>query len=42
MATPPHDPGAFFRDMLGQWEQFTNRFGGDMMKSEPFAQAMRR
>lgn len=29
-----------WRDMLGQWEQFTNRFGGDAMKSEGFQQGM--
>lgn len=27
-----------WRDMLGQWEQFANRFGGDAMKSEGFQQ----
>lgn len=36
----PKDPAAMWRDMLGQWEQFTNRFGGDAMKSEGFQQGM--
>lgn len=36
----PKDPAAMWRDMLGQWEQFANKFGGDAMKSEPFVQAM--
>ncbi|MES2753283.1 MAG: hypothetical protein V4659_01320 [Pseudomonadota bacterium] len=40
MTTPPTDPAGFMRDMLGQWEQFTNRFGGDVMKSEQFAQGL--
>ena len=34
------DPAAFFRDMLGQWEQFTNKVGGDAMKSPEFAKTM--
>ena len=34
------DPAALFRDMLGQWEQFTNQMGGDAMKSPGFAQTM--
>lgn len=29
-----------WRDMIGQWEQFTNRFGGDAMKTEGFQQGM--
>lgn len=36
----PKDPAAMWRDMLGQWEQFTNRFGGDAMKSEGFQHGM--
>lgn len=36
----PTDPAALWRDMLGQWEQFTNQFGGAAMKSEGFAQGM--
>lgn len=36
----PKDPAAMWRDMLGQWEQFANRFGGDAMKSESFQQGM--
>ena len=38
--TSPNDPAAMWRDMLGQWEQFTNQFGGAAMKSEGFAQGM--
>ena len=34
------DPGAFFRDMLGQWEKMANSFGGDAMKTEEFARGM--
>lgn len=29
-----------WRDMIGQWEQFTNRFGGDAMKTAGFQQGM--
>lgn len=36
----PKDPAAIWRDMLTQWEQFANRFGGDAMKSEGFQQGM--
>lgn len=36
----PKDPAAMWRDMLGQWEQFANKFGGDTMKSEGFQQGM--
>lgn len=34
------DPGAFFRDMLGQWEKTVNSFGGEAMKSEEFSRTM--
>lgn len=34
------DPGAFFRDMIGQWEKAVNSFGGEAMKSEEFARSM--
>lgn len=27
------DPGAFFREMLGQWEGIASQFGAEMMKS---------
>ena len=37
---PPRDPGAFFRDMLGQWEKMANSFGNDAMKREEFARGM--
>ena len=41
MALPPTpDPGAFFREMLGQWETMTNNFGGEMLKSGEFGRAM--
>lgn len=36
----PKDPAALWRDMIGQWEQITNRFGGDALKSEGFQQGM--
>jgi hypothetical protein len=36
----PKDPAQMWRDMLGQWEQFANTFGGEAMKSEGFVQAM--
>ena len=39
MANPP-DPGALFRDMLGQWEQMTNQFGGEALKTGEFARVM--
>ena len=39
MTTPP-DPGAFFREMLGQWEQMANQFGGQVMKSGEFSRVM--
>lgn len=38
--TNPSDPGAFFRDMLGQWEKMANSFGNDAMKREEFARGM--
>ena len=34
------DPGAFFREMLGQWEGIANQFGAEMMKSGEFARTM--
>ncbi|MGJ3630044.1 phasin family protein [Sphingomonas sp. MMS24-JH45] len=34
------DPGAFFRDMLGQWEKMANSFGNDAMKRKEFARGM--
>lgn len=37
---PPPDPSALFREMLGQWEAFTNQVGGEAMKTEEFARAM--
>ena len=40
MATPPTDPGAFLRDMLGQWETMANQVGGQVMKSGEFARAI--
>jgi hypothetical protein len=40
MTTPLPDPGALLRDMLGQWEQMANQFGGQVMKSGEFTRAM--
>jgi len=40
MANPTPDPGAFLRDMLGQWETMANQVGGQMMKSGEFARAI--
>lgn len=34
------DPGAFFREMLGQWEGIANQFGAEMMKSGEFARTV--
>jgi polyhydroxyalkanoate synthesis regulator phasin len=34
------DPGAFFREMLGQWESVANQFGTELMKSGEFARTM--
>lgn len=34
------DPGAFFRDMLGQWENIANQFGTELMKTGEFARTM--
>ncbi len=39
MTTTP-DPAAFFREMLGQWEQMANQFGGQVMKSGEFSRVM--
>ena len=39
MTTTP-DPAAFFREMLGQWEQMANQVGGHMMKSGEFSRVM--
>lgn len=38
MTTP--DPGAFFREMLGQWENVANQFGSELMKSGEFARTV--
>jgi hypothetical protein len=35
-----HDPAAFFREMLGQWEKMANSVGGDMLKSDQWSQTM--
>lgn len=41
MASPtPPDPAAFFRDMLGQWENAANEFGANLMKSGEFARTV--
>ncbi|QQV76038.1 hypothetical protein H5J25_10745 [Sphingomonas aliaeris] len=40
MAIQSPDPGAFLRDMLGQWESMANQVGGQMMKSGEFARAI--
>lgn len=40
MTTSLPDPGAFFREMLGQWETMANQFGGQAMKSGEFARVM--
>jgi hypothetical protein len=34
------DPGAFFREMLGQWEGIANQFGAEMMKTGEFARTV--
>jgi len=34
------DPGAFFREMLGQWENVANQFGSELMKSGEFARTV--
>ena len=34
------DPGAFFREMLGQWESIVNQFGSELMKSGEFARTV--
>lgn len=39
MATPP-DPGAMFREMLGQWEKMTNQLGGEALKTGEFARVL--
>jgi len=39
MTTTP-DPAAFFREMLSQWEQMANQFGGQVMKSGEFSRVM--
>ena len=40
MTTSPTDPGAFFREMLGQWEKMANQFGGEAVKSGEFTRVM--
>lgn len=40
MSTNPPDPGAFFRELLGQWESVTNEWGGKAMKTGEFARAV--
>jgi hypothetical protein len=34
------DPGAFFREMLGQWESIANQFGSELMKTGEFARTV--
>jgi hypothetical protein len=34
------DPAAFFREMLGHWENMANQFGNELMKSGEFARTM--
>lgn len=34
------DPGAFFREMLGQWESMANEFGSGLMRTGEFSRAM--
>jgi hypothetical protein len=34
------DPGAFLRDLLGQWEGIANQFGTELMKSGEFARTV--
>lgn len=36
----PPDPGAFFREMLSQWENLANDWGGKVMKSGEFARTV--
>jgi len=38
--TSPPDPGALFREMLGQWEQMANQLGGQAMTSGEFSRVM--
>lgn len=40
MESKPFDPAAMWREMLGQWEQAVNRYGGEAMRSEQFVQGM--
>ena len=40
MAIQSPDPGAFLREMLGQWESMANQVGDQMMKSGEFARAI--
>lgn len=34
------DPGEFFREMLGQWENIANQFGSELKKSGDFARTV--
>lgn len=34
------DPAAFFREMLGQWENVANEFGSGLLKSGEFARTV--
>lgn len=36
----PPDPGAFFREMLGQWESIANEFSTGLMRSGEFARTV--
>lgn len=39
-SSPPGDPMAFFRSLVGQWEKMANDFGSEAMKRPEAAQAM--
>jgi len=36
----PIDPAAFFREVLGQWEQMANEYGGNLLKTGEFSRVM--
>ena len=38
--TPPTDPFAFFRDMVGQWEKYANEHGAKALQTPEVAQQM--
>lgn len=38
--TPPTDPFAFFRDMVGQWEKYANEHGAKALQTPEVAKQM--